>query len=137
MICYNLKCAHGHEFEAWFRSSAGYDQQRRAGRVGCAVCGATEVEKAVMAPATKSRRDPPSLTTPGSSAEAALAALRRKIETSSDYVGGEFAAEARRIHDGEGDKRAIWGEASGDDARALADDGIPIAPIPWMRRSDG
>ena len=57
---------------------------------------------------------------------------------SSDlYVGREFAAEARRIHDGEGAKRAIWGEASLDDARALKDDGIPVAPIPWMRRTDG
>ncbi len=142
MIRYNLKCARAHEFEAWFRSSAAYDEQRKAGQVGCAVCGATEVEKAVMAPALKAAAATaapdlaPRLTTPASPAEAALAALRRKIETTSDYVGREFAAEARRIHDGEGAKRAIWGEASLDDARALKDDGIPVAPIPWMRRTD-
>jgi hypothetical protein len=139
MIRYNLKCARAHEFEAWFRSSAAYDKQRRAGQVGCAVCGSTEIEKAVMAPALMaSAASPgPSLTTPASPAEAALVALRRKIETTSDYVGREFAAEARRIHDGEGAGRAIWGEASLDDARALKDDGIPVAPIPWMRRTDG
>ncbi len=137
MIRYNLKCAHAHEFEAWFRSSAAYDQQRKAGQVGCAVCGATEVEKAVMAPALKGDRPEPSLTMPASPAEAVLAALRRKIETTSDYVGREFATEARRIHDGEGAGRAIWGEASHADARALKDDGIPVAPIPWMRRTDG
>ncbi len=141
MIRYNLKCARAHEFEAWFRSSAAYDEQRKAGQVGCAVCGATEVEKAVMAPALKAAATAapdlaPRLSTPASPAEAALAALRRKIETTSDYVGREFAAEARRIHDGEGAKRAIWGEASLDDARALKDDGIPVAPIPWMRRTD-
>ncbi len=144
MIRYNLKCAHAHEFEAWFRSSAAYDEQRKAGQVGCAVCGATEVEKAVMAPAVMAAagmapaaKAEPSLSKPASPAEAALAALRRKIETGSDYVGREFAAEARRIHDGEGAKRAIWGEASLDDVRALKDDGIPVAPIPWMRRTDG
>ncbi len=137
MIRYNLKCAHAHEFEAWFRSSAAYDEQRKAGQVGCVVCGATEVEKAVMAPALKADRAPPSLTTPASPAEAVLAALRRKIETNSDYVGREFATEARRIHDGEAAERAIWGEASREDARALKDDGVPIAPIPWMRRTDG
>ena len=143
MIRYNLKCARAHEFEAWFRSSAAYDEQRRAGHVGCAVCGSTEVEKAVMAPALKvpaAKAAPdlaPSLTKPASPGEAALAALRRKIETTSDYVGREFAAEARRIHDGEEAERAIWGEASLDDARALKDDGIPVAPIPWMRRTDG
>jgi hypothetical protein len=143
MIRYNLKCARAHEFEAWFQSSAAYDEQRRAGQVGCAVCGATEVEKMVMAPAlmvsaAKAGSDlAPSLSKPASPAEAALAALRRKIETTSDYVGREFAAEARRIHDGEAGERAIWGEASLDDARALKDDGIPVAPIPWMRRTDG
>ena len=143
MIRYNLKCARAHEFEAWFRSSAAYDEQRKAGQVGCAVCGASEVEKAVMAPAlmtpaaSPAPSPEPSLSKPATPAEAALAALRRKIETTSDYVGREFAAEARRIHDGEGAKRAIWGEASLDDARALKDDGIPVAPIPWMRRTDG
>ena len=142
MIRYNLKCARAHEFEVWFRSSAAYDQPRKAGQLCCAVCGATEVEKAVMAPALKAAATAapdlaPRLSTPASPAEAALAALRRKIETTSDYVGREFAAEARRIHDGEGAKRAIWGEASLDDARALKDDGIPVAPIPWMRRTDG
>jgi hypothetical protein len=139
MIRYNLKCARAHEFEAWFRSSAAYDEQRRAGQVGCAVCGATEVEKAVMAPALMAPADSPepNLSKSASPAEATLAALRRKIETTTDYVGREFAAEARRIHDGEGAERAIWGEASLDDARALKDDGIPVALIPWMRRTDG
>jgi len=143
MIRYNLKCAHAHEFEAWFRSSAAYDEQRKAGQVGCAVCGASEVEKAVMAPAlmtpaaSPAPSSEPSLSKPATPAEAALAALRRKIETTSDYVGREFATEARRIHDSEGARRAIWGEASLEDARALKDDGIPVAPIPWMRRTDG
>ncbi|MHA1530259.1 MAG: DUF1178 family protein [Alphaproteobacteria bacterium] len=139
MIRYNLKCARAHEFEAWFRSSAAYDEQRRAGQVACAMCGSSEVEKAVMAPAlmAPAANPAPNLTKPSSPAEAALAALRRKIETGSDYVGREFAAEARRIHDGEKAQRAIWGEASLDDARALKDDGIPVAPIPWMRRTDG
>ncbi len=84
MIRYNLKCARAHEFEAWFRSSAAYDEQRRAGQVGCAVCGATEVEKAVMAPALKAERAAPRLTTPASPAEAALTKMRRKVETTSD-----------------------------------------------------
>jgi len=152
MIRYSLKCAHAHEFEAWFRSSAAYDEQWAAGQVGCAVCGSTEVEKALMAPGVKaeragsdqpesgqseSDRSVPNLTKPASPAEAMLAEMRRKIETTSDYVGREFATEARRIHDGEADKRAIWGEASLDDARALKEDGVPVAPVPWMRRNDG
>jgi len=136
MIRYNLKCAEAHEFEAWFRSSAAYDEQRAAGHVRCAVCGSAEVEKAVMAPSLASGAEP-NLSAPASPAEAALREMRHQIETTSDYVGRDFAAEARRIHDGESDKRSIWGEASLGDAKALKDDGIPVAPIPWMRRGDG
>lgn len=152
MIRYSLKCATGHEFEAWFRSSAAYDEQRAAGQVCCAVCGSTEVAKAVMAPAVTAKKaaakgeaeqtagsgvNEADITKPASPAEAALTEMRRKVEADSDYVGRDFAAEARRIHDGESDKRSIWGEASLGDAKALKDDGIPVAPIPWMRRTDG
>jgi len=143
MICYSLRCAEGHEFEAWFRSSAAFETQRSAGQVACVVCGATEVAKAVMAPGVVTaetragRTQPvPDLTKPASPAEAALRELRKHVEESSDYVGRDFAAEARRIHDGEADKRSIWGEATLGDAKALKDDGIPVAPIPWMRRGD-
>jgi hypothetical protein len=142
MIRYSLKCDRSHEFEAWFRSSTAFDEQRQEGRVGCVVCGSTEIEKAIMAPAVANGSKEqaiaePDLTKPGSPAEAMLAEMRRKIETTSDYVGREFAAEARKIHDGETKKRSIWGEASIEDARALKDDGVPVAPIPWMRRADG
>ncbi|HUS53199.1 MAG TPA: DUF1178 family protein [Thermohalobaculum sp.] len=142
MIRYSLKCDRAHEFDAWFPSSAAFDEQRIARHVGCAVCGSTEVEKAVMAPAVANaaaQREPaaPNLSKPSSPAEAMLAEMRRKVETTSDYVGREFATEARRIHEGETDKRAIWGEASLDEARSLKEDGVPVAPIPWMRRTNG
>jgi len=141
MIRYSLRCDSGHEFEAWFCSSAAFDEQRAAGHVGCAVCGSTRVEKAIMAPAVAAggKDAPPEapLSRPASPAEAMLAEMRRHIEQTSDYVGRDFAAEARRIHEGEADKRAIWGEASLADAKELKDDGIPVAPIPWMRRSNG
>lgn len=137
MICYSLKCTKGHEFEAWFRSSGDFDQQRDAGHVTCAVCGGTKVEKAVMAPSVGANaREEAPLSTPASPAEQVLRELRAHVEKTSDYVGNDFAAEARRIHDGEAKKRGIWGEATRQDAKALKDDGIPVAPIPWMRRGD-
>ncbi|MDH3666404.1 MAG: DUF1178 family protein [Paracoccaceae bacterium] len=149
MIRYSLRCDEGHEFEAWFRSSEAFDAQREAGHVTCGVCGSAEVEKAIMAPSVGAKgntggsaigdasiEDAP-LSKPASPAEAMLKELRAHVEKTSDYVGKDFAAEARRIHDGEADKRGIWGEATKDDAKALKDDGIPVAPIPWMRRGDG
>lgn len=140
MIKYALKCRDGHAFEAWFRDSDAFDAMNRAGQVGCAVCGMTEVEKTIMAPAVgKSGADPEPaapLSTPASPAEQALRKLRDHLRKSSDYVGKEFAEEARRIHDGDAEERAIWGEATREDARALSEDGIPVAPIPWMSHRD-
>ena len=142
MIRYALRCAHGHGFDAWFRSSAAYDEQRAARQVTCAICGDAEVEKAVMAPSVISggpATEPaaaPRLDRPASPLERALSELRRKIEESSDYVGSDFAAEARRIQAGEADERSIWGEASIGEVRSLAEGGIPVAPIPVIRRRD-
>ncbi|MGF1552517.1 MAG: DUF1178 family protein, partial [Paracoccaceae bacterium] len=65
-----------------------------------------------------------------------LARLRRAIEANSEDVGRDFAAEARRIHRGEAPERAIRGEASGAEARALAAEEIPVLPLPWWRRRD-
>ena len=137
MIRYALRCAEGHDFDGWFRDSAAYDAQARAGDVACAVCGSDEVEKAPMAPAVPGgRREAKPSLAPATPREKALASLRRKIETECDYVGRAFAAEARRIHEGEAPDRPVWGEASGEEARALRDEGVPVLPLPFMRRRD-
>lgn len=135
MIRYAMKCPQGHEFDGWFHGSAAFEAQLEAAQVACAVCGSTKVEKALMAPAVSAREERPRLG-PATAREKALTALRQKIETTSDYVGREFAAEARRIHEGESERRAIWGEASRDEARSLHDDGVPVVPIPWINRRD-
>lgn len=137
MIRYSLTCDRKHSFESWFANSDAFERQIELGLVECPVCASTSVTKSLMAPAVKAGNGkPPSLSAPSSPAEAALRAMREKIETESDYVGKEFAAEARRIHLGEADARGIWGEASHDDAKALKEEGVPVAPIPFMRRRD-
>ena len=64
-----------------------------------------------------------------------LEKLRRHVETTSDYVGMSFAAEARAMHEGTRPERAIHGEARIDEARKLLEDGIPVAPLPFRPRS--
>lgn len=140
MIRYTLKCGAGHGFDSWFADGAAYEALARAGQLACPVCGDAKVEKALMAPAVaqpRGRSDAadapaPDLRAPGSELEAKLAALRQHVEATSEYVGVNFVAEARRMHDGEAPERSIHGEAKPEEARKLLEDGIPVAPLPFL-----
>lgn len=147
MITYTLKCEHGHRFDSWFQSAEAFDKLHAAKMVTCAVCGALGVEKAVMAPRVRPARDAalrpagqePAKTTgplsaPASPAEQALAELRKMVEKNSENVGENFAKEARRIHEGDAPERSIYGKAKPDEAKALIEEGIPVAPLPWGNR---
>jgi len=141
MIQYALKCAEGHDFDSWFQSAEAYDKLAAAGMVHCAVCGGRKVEKAMMSPRVRPGRkvakpapeEMPErpLSKPASPAEQAIAELRRKVEATSDYVGMNFAAEARAIHQGDAPERPIYGEAKLEEARALIEEGVPVAPLPF------
>ncbi|PTE22454.1 DUF1178 domain-containing protein [Cereibacter changlensis JA139] len=134
MIRYSLKCDQDHGFESWFQSAAAFDDLAAAGRLSCPVCGSVTVDKTLMAPAVRPARKaaPGALAAPGSKVEEALAALRKQVEENSEYVGLNFAAEARAIHEGDAPQRAIYGEAKLEEARRLVEDGVPVAPLPFM-----
>ena len=151
MIRYSLRCDRDHGFESWFRDSQAFDDQQRAGLVSCPACGSTTVTKGLMAPAVvTSRRKvaaPVPAPHPGPAAEAAPVALldekaqklralmrefRDQVMRNTHDVGAAFAAEARRIHEGAVEPRAIRGEASADEVRALIEDGVEIMPVPQV-----
>ena len=137
MILFKLRCKAEHEFEAWFRDGAAYERQAARGQIACPECGDSTIEKAPMAPRLgrsggEAAKAPPS----PEQLRRMLQELRRHVETNCDYVGKRFAEEARRIHRGEADERGIYGEASAEESRALADEGIEVARIPWVPPSD-
>lgn len=143
MIRYTLKCDKGHGFDSWFQSADAFESLQRAGHVACAVCGSTAVEKGVMAPQVQPARTKAAPGTPGplsgpkSAAEQAFAELRAKIEAETEDVGERFASEARAIHHGDAPERAIRGQARHDEARALIEEGVPVAPLPfWPRKTN-
>ncbi|MCW5723412.1 MAG: DUF1178 family protein [Maricaulaceae bacterium] len=129
MIRYALICDDAHEFEAWFSDSAAYDNQSGAGLVECPHCGTTQVRKAVMAPAVApSRRQ---AADPARAAREIAGKVRAHIRNNFDYVGDRFADEARAIHAGEKPApRGIYGETTPEQAKQLADDGVPCSPLP-------
>lgn len=130
MIRYALTCKADHAFDSWFASASAYDALAAAGHVACPVCGSTRVDKALMAPAVASEK--PDLKKPANPMEEALAAMRAHVEANSDYVGLNFVTEARRMHAGEVPERSIHGEARPEEARALLEEGVPVAPLPFM-----
>ena len=129
MIRYDLRCQNGDEFEAWFGSIADFDAQAEKGQLLCPHCGTTHVEKAPMAPAvvTGRKKDARNVR---AVAMAMAAKVREHIKENFDYVGDKFADEARKMHAGESEERSIWGEATPEEARELADEGIDAAPLP-------
>lgn len=148
MIRYTLKCDQDHVFESWFASAGAFEKLRAAGMVNCTFCGSPRVEKALMAPAVRPARkagtppqtpgpaapEAPHLSAPQSALEEAIAAMRRAVEANSDYVGEDFAREARAMHAGEAPERAIHGETNPEEARALIEEGVPITPLPFQSR---
>jgi hypothetical protein len=138
MIVYDLRCPNDHVFEAWFRDSAGFDEQVRAGEIACPGCGSTEITKAPMAPNIAGRRgEGPPKDAPGpAEVVAKLRKLRAEVERNSEHVGPRFPEEARKIHYGETEPRNIHGDASREDARALREEGIDVTVIPWVPRTD-
>jgi hypothetical protein len=132
MIRYEVRCEAGHAFEGWFRSSAGFEAQRDAGEIACPTCGSATVDRAPMAPAVARSAPVPS----DAQMKHMLRAMRQAVETNCEHVGDRFAEEARKIHYGETEPRGIYGDATKAESEALADEGIPVATIPWIEATD-
>ena len=133
MIRYALQCDDGHGFEAWFGTSADYDDQAVRGLVECPVCGSHAVSKQIMAPAvagTRKAAPAPDLAKVQTMMMQAAREVRSHVEQNFDYVGDAFAREARDIHEGRSEKREIYGEATPAEVRKLKEDGVPCAPLP-------
>ncbi len=144
MIQYTLKCENDHRFDSWFQSADAFDKLKASGLITCESCGSPKVEKAIMAPRVRTARaaastideqqspsEAPDLNKPNNAAEIAIAELKKKIEDNADYVGGNFAEEARSMHLGDTPERSIYGEANAEEAKNLIEEGIPVAPLPF------
>lgn len=156
MIHYQLRCTAGHEFDGWFKDSAGFERQAARRLLECPACGETSVSRALMAPALGRPRAAETAPVPAPPAPAApegamamsgrrlpaevragLQRLRAEVEKNCDYVGSAFAEEARRVHNGETTRsRNIYGEATAEEADSLAEDGIGVSRIPWVPLAD-
>ena len=151
MIHYTLRCDQGHDFEGWFKGSVSFEDQARRGLLSCPYCGTAAVARALMAPALRTRPAtapepaarpaspaPPAAPVPiPDAARALLQRMRIEVERHCDDMGDRFAEEAIRMHRGEVAPRGIYGNASDDDREALADEGVAVGRIPWLKLPEG
>ncbi|MDR6869555.1 hypothetical protein J2Y55_000548 [Bosea sp. BE125] len=158
MIRYALICDNAHDFESWFSTSASFEEQAGRGLVSCPFCGSPKVERAIMAPnvartdrerAAPAETGPDAATTEAPAAPAPVAlmgekeiafremlvALHKHVAENAENVGKRFAEEAIKIHHGESDGRAIYGEATPDDAKMLQEEGVAFMPLPRLPRA--
>jgi hypothetical protein len=142
MIVFDLKCDHGHVFEAWFANSEAFDDQKAHGLLACPICGIAQVDKAVMAPNVapkgnqrRAAADLPAMAeSPTAPAEvkevlSKLAKLQAALLEKSEYVGNEFATKARAMDAGEIDPAIIHGQTTPEEAKALLEEGIAVTPL--------
>ena len=141
MIHFQLKCSHNHEFKAWFRSSESFADQCKRGDVDCPVCGNVQISKALMAPSIATGDRPFGEAAERRAQEVAekilnaASKLREVVEENFEYVGDDFADEARAIHYGDTDERDIYGETTEKEAEELDEEGIDFARIPKLTRT--
>lgn len=158
MIVFDLRCTGaGHIFEGWFASGEDYERQKAGGLLSCPVCGEGSVEKAVMAPAVGAKSNQKgAVALPASMREGnegdsgagrtvamhsgmdsgkiarlmqVLARAEAEALAESEWVGRRFADQARAMHYGEEDHRAIHGEVDVREARDLIEEGVEVSPL--------
>lgn len=166
MILFDIKCSDGHVFEAWFQNNNAFEDQLENHLVECPLCGCTDITKSLMAPNISAGERKPdaaplnfdqhdhhkvmvtahSKSTHEVSADDVKRALehmhntmakfRAQVKQTCDYVGSDFAEEARKIHHGESEERGIYGETTIRETEELIEEGIDILPVPGTDKLD-
>ena len=140
----DLQCAHGHVFEGWFSSEDDFQDQLTRRLLECPLCGDGGIAKLPSAPrlnlggaAAPARDAAPAAAAPAAVAALPPAALQaawlrmvREVLARTEDVGERFAEEARRMHHGETDERAIRGQATREQTEELLEEGIAVLPLP-------
>jgi len=141
MIVFDLKCTAGHVFEAWFANTEAFHDQKARSLLCCPMCGVADVDKAVMAPNVPMKgnqrseagvamvSEAPAVTPDMKAMMAKLAESQAEIIKKSQWVGRDFAQQARAMDAGDIDHALIHGQTTPDEARELMEDGISVMPL--------
>jgi len=137
MIKYNLVCKCGKNFESWFSASKEFESLIKKKLVKCIYCNSSSVQKDVMSPNLSSKSNKIIKKSKlEKSIKKQLVEFRRYIEKNCKNVGENFTQEARSIHYDKKTSQGIYGKATPEETSELLDEGIEVATVPWVDKSD-
>jgi len=137
MIKYNLECECGKRFESWFSNSLEFDALCKKKLIKCIYCDSSSVNKTMMAPNLPSKSNKVSKKDKlEKNIKKQLINFRKYIEKNCKNVGESFPREARSIHYDKKTSKGIYGKATSEETSELLDEGIEVATIPWIDKSE-
>ena len=137
MIRYNLKCKCGSTFESWFSNSSEFDSLNKKNLIKCIYCDSSNIKKSVMAPNLKSKSNKIDKKNKlQKDIKGQLLSFRKYIEKNCKNVGENFSREARSIHYEKKSSQGIYGRATPEETSELLEEGIEVATVPWVDKSE-
>ena len=139
MIKYNLKCKNNHEFESWFSDSKEFDKLNKRNLLECVYCSSNKIEKSIMAPmisGTKSKSCVSFIDQNLSDEKNKLLKLRNYVERNFEFVGDKFSEKVREVYYDKETKKSIYGTATPEERKELAEEGIDLLSIPWVSKDN-
>ena len=140
MIKYNLKCHKDHEFESWFANSKEFEKLNKKGLLECIYCSSQKISKSIMAPMISNFKRKDEFTSTAQKnfryEKKNLLMLRKFIEKNFNYVGKDFSKKVREVFYDKKNNKAIYGSATPEERKELADEGIDLLSIPWINKDN-
>ena len=155
MIKYSLKCSEDDcnkkdPFDGWFQNSFSFEKQIKAGYVSCPYCGSLKIKKNLMSPSVKTiKKIKPKINSKNAKYDelykntskqvdmmVVLRNLKKEIQKNAEFVGKNFANEAKAIHEGKSKERAIYGQAKAKDLEELKSKNIDVISVPWVQEDN-
>ena len=135
MIKYKLLCKNcSDSFESWFASSKEFERLKKSKFLQCLNCNSNKIDKSLMAPSIinkqkKNNKD----TKKFLEIKNKLKEYKKFIKNNFDYVGDNFAYEARSIHyNNKKKQKGIYGKSSIKEVKELSEEGIEVETVPWI-----
>ena len=140
MIKYNLICNNNHEFESWFSDSSEFNKLNKKKLLECIYCSSNKIQKSIMSPmvsGTKAQEDKMNLLDQKLlNQKNELIKLREHIEKNFEFVGDKFSEKVRDVYYDKETKKSIYGTATPEEKKELAEEGIDLLSIPWVSKDN-